>query len=299
MRSKLFVPAVRPELFVKAIATAADAICFDLEDGVSAERKSEARGHLDAFLGSPDAVVNKCLLVRVNPASSADFPYDLKACVKAPVFAVALPKVETKEEIHHAAEMIFAIEQERGINPPLRILITIESPRGLRNAYELAASSPRICGLQLGFADLLEPLGISSDYAVARQQIRVVLRLAAAEAGLDCYEAAYPLIRDHAGFLAQLTDARALGFAGASCLHPDQVGPANRVFTPTTEEIAYAEAVMAAAEEANRKGNSIAVLNGKMIDGPFILRAKAILNQKTNNVARDQSHAGSKIECEM
>jgi citrate lyase beta subunit len=280
MRSKLFVPAIRPELFVKAMGTAADAICFDLEDGVPPDLKSEAREYLDAFLNSPDSAMNKRLLVRVNPVNSTDFAHDLKVVAKTSVFAVALPKVETIEEIQHAAEMLSAIELERGINTALRILITIESPRGLRIAHELAASSTRICGLQLGFADLLEPLGISSDYGVARQQVRLLLRLAAAEAGVDCYEAAYPLIRDNPGFLLQLADARALGFAGASCLHPDQVGPANQIFTPTAEEIAYAEAVIAAAEEANRNGNAIAMLNGKMIDSPFIHRAKSILNRK-------------------
>jgi citrate lyase beta subunit len=251
MRSKLFVPAIRPELFVKAMGTAADAICFDLEDGVPPDLKSEAREYLDAFLNSPDSAMNKRLLVRVNPVNSTDFAHDLKVVAKTSVFAVALPKVETIEEIQHAAEMLSAIELERGINTALRILITIESPRGLRIAHELAASSTRICGLQLGFADLLEPLGISSDYGVARQQVRLLLRLAAAEAGVDCYEAAYPLIR-----------------------------PANQIFTPTAEEIAYAEAVIAAAEEANRNGNAIAMLNGKMIDSPFIHRAKSILNRK-------------------
>jgi citrate lyase beta subunit len=88
---------------------------------------------------------------------------------------------------------------------------------------------------------------------------------------------------------------RALGFVGASCLHPNQVEAANRVFTPTVEEIAYAEAVIAAAEEANHKGNAIAVLNGKMIDSPFILRAKSILSQKEIIDLHDGRPAASKI----
>lgn len=280
MRSKLFVPAVRPDLFAKALATAADAVCFDLEDAVPLNRKSEARDNLESFLSSSESQVHKRLMVRVNPVNSADFPLDLKAVVKPALFAVALPKIETIEEIQKAAELLSALEQERGIESPVAMLITIESPRGLRSAYELARASERIFGLQLGFADLLEPLGISSSHSVAKQQIRLILRLAAAEAGVDCYEAAYPLFRDHAGFLAQLTDARALGFAGASCIHPNQVETANQVFSPTAEEIAHAESVLAAAEDADREGKAVVELNGKMIDRPFILRAKAILRQK-------------------
>ena len=280
MRSKLFVPAIRPELYAKALGTAADAICFDLEEGVPQERKSEARGRLEQFLGSPASNVHQRLMVRVNPVNSADFPHDLRAVVGPSLFAIALPKVETVKEIHNAVEFLSSIERERGLASPVALLITLESPRGLRCASELAASSGRICGLQLGFADLFEPLGISSDNSAARQQVRLVARLAAGEAGVDCYEGAYPLFRDKAGFLAQLADARALGFAGASCIHPDQVADANRIFSPTAGEIAYAEKVLAAAEEADRAGNSVAVLNGKMIDRPFVLRARAILDRK-------------------
>lgn len=284
MRSKLFVPAVRPELFAKAFRTAADAICFDLEDAVSPGRKAEARSYLEALLDSTGPSVLKRLLVRVNPVGSDAFPHDLKAVVKPALFGVVLPKVEAAEEVHRAEELLSALERERGITSPVAMLITVESPRGLRCAYELAVSSERICGLQLGFADLLEPLGISSDHNGARQQIRLMLRLAAGEAGLDCYEAAYPMFRDKEGFLAQLADSHALGFAGASCIHPDQVEIVNRVFAPTEEQIAYARAVLAAVEKADREGNAVAVLNGKMIDRPFILRAKAILDQKANDL---------------
>lgn len=277
MRSKLFVPAVRSDLFRKALGTAADAVCFDLEDAVPFGRKSEARGYLGLFLSSLASDVSKRLLVRVNPASSTDFVDDLKAVVRPGLFAVALPKVERVEEIHHAEELLSQLELERDIASPIALLPTVESPRGLRCARELAASSVRICGLQLGFADLLEPLGISSENSTARQQIRLMLRLAAAEAGVNCYEAVYPLFRDHPGFVAQLRDALSLGFSGASCVHPDQIAIANTVFTPTEEEVADAQAVVAAAEEAERSGRAVVELNGKMIDRPFILRAKAII----------------------
>ena len=281
MRSKLFVPAIRPELFGKALHSAADAVCFDLEDAVPPHRKSEARDHLNVFFASQSSAVHKRLLVRVNPANSAEFTNDLNAVVVPNLFAIALPKVETIAEIQYAAESLSALELARGIKLPIALLITVESPRGLRCAAELAGCSPRICGLQLGFADLLEPLGISSDNRAARQQIRLMLRLAAGEAGLDCYELAYPLLGDDAGFLAELDAARALGYSGTSCIHPSQIETANRVFTPTVDEIRYAESVLTAAQEADRQGQAVVVLDGKMIDRPFILRAKAILRQRT------------------
>jgi citrate lyase beta subunit len=278
IRSKLFVPAIRPDMFPKALASGADAVCFDLEDSVPAARRDEARKILSEFLNTLDLPAGPALLVRVNSVASADFLLDLDAAVRSNVYALSLPKVESVAEIHEADEQLSRIENGRGITNSLGLQVTIESPRGLRLAADLAMSSSRILGLQLGFADLLEPLGISSSDSSARNQIRFMLRLAAAEANVDCYESAYTHFRDEVGFLAQLQDARALGFAGASCIHPDQVAVANQVFTPTTEEVEYARGVMKAFDEADRQGSAVASYQGKMIDRPLLFRARAILS---------------------
>lgn len=277
MRSKLFVPSIRPDLFPKAIFSGADAVCFDLEEGVPADRKAEARANLSAFLGTLNSSDHPTLLVRVNRAVSEDLRLDVEAIAGPHLAAIALPKVENTEEISLVEELLTRVEHERGLEYPVALLVTIESPRGLRFAAEVAQSSQRIFGLQLGFADLFEPLGISSTDASARNYVRLMLRLAAAEANIDCYESAYPLFNDEPGFLAQLKDARSLGFVGASCIHPSQISSANRVFAPTDEEIQYAKAVVNAAEEASRQGSAIAQYNGKMIDAPFVLRARSIL----------------------
>lgn len=282
MRSKLFVPAIRPDLFPKAMASDADAVCFDLEEGVAAERKLEARKLLSEFLHGVTSSDHPVLLVRVNPASSADLPLDLEAVVRKNVAVLALPKVEEVVDVQHVDGRLSRIERQRGFSTPIPLLLTIESPRGLRLAAELAQSSPRVIGLQLGFADLLEPLGISSTDSAARNQIRLMLRLAAAEAGVACFESAYLLLNDDQGFLAQLQDARSLGFVGVSCIHPRQVSVANRVFTPTAAEIEYAEGIIEAVQQAERKGSAIAQFHGKMIDRPLVLRARQILSYKVS-----------------
>jgi citrate lyase beta subunit len=282
MRSKLFVPAVRPELFPKALASDADAVCLDLEEGVTAERKAEARKLLSEFLRGLDSAVGPVWLVRVNPAASAELPLDLEAVVHNNISAIALPKVEESTDIHFVDDLLSKLERKRGITTPLGLLITIESPRGLRLAADLARSSPRIIGLQLGFADLLEPLGISSAHSAARNQIRLMIRLAAAEGNVDCFESAYPQLNDEPGFLTQLQDARALGFAGASCIHPKQIAAANEVFTPTAQEIEDATGVIQAFEESGRNGNGIAQFKGKMIDRPFFLRAQRIVSHDSS-----------------
>jgi citrate lyase beta subunit len=284
MRSKLFVPAIRVELFKKAMASGADAICFDLEDAVAPASRPEARRHLQAFLTN-QAAGSPHLLVRTNSVGSSDFLLDVASAVWHSTFAIALPKVESADDIRLAEKSMAALELERAITTPLGILPTIESPRGLRLAVEIARASARVIGLQLGFADLLEPMGIAHDNAFARDQIRLMLRLAAAEANLDCYDPAFPDFQNLAAYQQQLDAARALGFAGSSCIHPAQVEPANATFTPTPEALADAGQIVAAAKLAAQRGDAVTSVNGRMIDRPFVLAAERLLRQNLKEKA--------------
>jgi citrate lyase beta subunit len=281
MRSKLFVPAIRVELFNKALGSGADAICFDLEDAVSPDARPEARVHLETFLanqtpGSP------LLLVRTNITASSDFLLDVASAVWPSTFAIALPKVESAEDIWRAEKLIAALEMERAITTPIGILPTVESPRGLRLAAEIARASARVIGLQMGFADLLEPMGIARNNAFARDQIRLMLRLAAAEAGLDCYDSAFADFTNHAAYQQQLDAAYALGFAGCSCIHPGQVEQANLTFTPTPEVLADARQIVAAAKLAAERGDAVVSVNGRMMDRPFVLAAERLLRRNSS-----------------
>jgi citrate lyase beta subunit len=279
MRSKLFVPAIRVELFEKALNSGADAICFDLEDAVIPDARHEARMRLEAFLTNQTAGLPQ-LLVRTNSVASSDFFLDVASAVWHSTFAIALPKVESAGDIWLAEKSIAALELERAITNPLGILPTIESPRGLRLAVEIARASARVIGLQVGFADLLEPMGIARDNSFARDQIRLMLRLAATEADLDCYDSAFPDFRNLAAYQQQLDAARALGFAGSSCIHPAQVEPANHTFTPTPEALADARQIVAATKLAAERGDSVTSVNGRMIDRPFVLSAQRLLRRK-------------------
>jgi citrate lyase beta subunit len=270
------VPAIRFDRFEKALASGADAVCFDLEDAVSFDQKAAAREGLASFLqdrvtGDPQ------LLVRTNSLTSSDFALDLDACVWPSIFAITLPKVESSADIAEAEQALLRLEATRTNGYQLGILPTIETPRGLRNALEIAKASSRIIGLQIGFADLMEPLGISPDNLFARNQARWALRLAASEANLDCYDSAFPEYKDLAAFQQHLDAAYSFGFAGCSCIHPSQVGPTNATFTPSAEALAYANRVVDAARGAEKCGSGVTTLDGKMIDRPFVIAAERLL----------------------
>lgn len=281
MRSKLFVPGSRPELFDKALASAADALSFDLEDAVAESRKAEARDALRALLESGRTVASgKTIIVRINAPDTAHFAPDIAAVVRTGLHLVNVPKAESVDQVHAAAQAVARAEADNGVPAAsVKLLLNIESPRGLRKAYELAAASDRVAGLQLGYADLFEPAGIHRRETLAVAQTMYQMRMAAAEAGVFAYDAAFADVKDADGYRAEAELARRLGYLGKSCIHPSQIALANDVFRPSEAEIATAQRIVAAADEADAAGVGAYLVDGKMVDRPFVERARAVLAQ--------------------
>lgn len=278
MRSKLFVPGTRPELFAKALAGEADAISLDLEDAVSEPRKDEARETVRMFLESGEtASSRKTLIVRVNAMDTPHFERDVAAVARTGVHLINLPKPQSPAHVREAAEAIERAERANGVQAPIGLLLNIETPNALRTAAELALAHPRVAGLQLGLGDLFEPLGIARREPSAIRQAMFAVRIAAGEAGLYAYDSAFANIRDAEGFRVEAMLARDLGFLGKTCIHPSQIAIANEVFRPTDEEIAHACKVVEAARDADARGVGAYVVDGKMIDIPFVIRARAIV----------------------
>jgi citrate lyase subunit beta/citryl-CoA lyase len=287
MRSKLFVPGDRPALFAKAFLLLADAVCFDLEDAVLSEQKSAARHYLKQFLQSNTATKPR-IAIRVNDVRSPLFAEDMSAVVWPGLALVNIPKTEDPSEVNEVVAMLSKLEQQRGITQPIAILPTIESPRGLRLAHPIAQADPRVIGLQLGLVDLLDVLGISMENKMAVQHLRLQLCLAASEASVPCFDSAFPGFADAEGFAAEAAAARSLGFSGKSCIHPGQIGVANRIFSPSAEEIDAARRMIDAARKAAEERGSFA-LDGRMIDRPILRRAEEILQLATDLQEHDSA----------
>ena len=278
LRSKLFVPASRPELFAKALAGEADALSFDLEDAVQESRKAEARLTLQAFLGEiASRSHGKLVIVRVNGLRTPHFEADVAAVQGPGVDMINLPKPESAADIRAAAATLARLEAARGIARPIGILANIESPRGLRLAAEIAGADPRVVGLQLGLGDLFEPYGLDRADSRAVHAMQLAVRLAAAEADIWACDTVYGAVKDPDGFTREAEAARRLGFIGKSCIHPTQVPLANAVFRPSDAEIAAAARVVEAARDAEARGVGAYVVDGRMIDLPFVKRAEATL----------------------
>lgn len=277
MRSKLFVPASRPELFAKALGSAADALSFDLEDAVAQSQKSQARDALAAFLRELPVSSQKTIVVRVNAVGTAEFDADVDALAGMPVDIINLPMAEDANDVARLVARIERNETQHRSTRNVKLLLNIETPRGLRKAAELAAAHPRVTGLQIGYADLLEPHGIARSDRDALAYIRLAVRLAAAEAGVAAYDGAFAAVKDAEGYRAECLAAKRHGYAGKSCIHPSQIATANEIFMPDAEEIAWARKVVSAAADADARGVGAYLVDGHMIDKPFVERARAVV----------------------
>ena len=277
MRSKLFVPGSRPELFAKAMASEADALSFDLEDAVDEARKGQARDELAKFLRTLSPNCGKVIIVRVNGLDTEHFGRDLEAIVGPGLDIVNLPKPESADDVRACASALTKAER-KGKLEPIDILPNIESPRALRLAAEIATASPRVVGLQAGWGDLIEPLDIDRYNPAVIEAIQLQIRIAAGEAGVWAYDGAFANIKDPDGYRREAEAARRLGYVGKSAIHPSQVPIANAVFRPTDAEIAHSLKVVEAAEDAAQKGIGAFTVNGKMVDAPFVRRAESILD---------------------
>lgn len=276
MRSKLFVPGARSELFAKALAGEADALSFDLEDAVAEERKAAARDAVAQFIAG-DAVARaaKLIIVRTNAPDSPHFAADLAAVARPGVTLLNLPKIESPQAVLAAVAAIEQAEHANGVTQPIGLLLNIETPRALAAAARIAAAHPRVAGLQLGLGDLFEPHGIDRADPRNVHAAMFALRVAAAQAGVFAMDGAYALLDDDAGYREEAHMARRLGFVGKTCIHPRQVALANAAFAASEAELALARRIVETAARAPSRGAF--VVDGRMIDLPFLKRAQALL----------------------
>jgi citrate lyase subunit beta/citryl-CoA lyase len=276
LRSKLFVPGNRPDLMAKAAAGPADALSLDLEDAVPDPEKAAARGTVSQFLSARGARA-KTAIVRVNGLASGMMVADILAIAAGAPDVVNVPKCESPRDLHVAEAVLDHAEREAGL-PAGRIglMANIETPAGLRRAYEIAAASPRNIALQLGLGDLKAATGLVPETA-RLGPVRTLLMLAAAEAGVAALDSAYVDIADLQGFEADAREARALGFVGKSCIHPRQVEACNRAFAPDAASVEEARALIAAYRAAAAEGRGAITFRGRLVDAVHAQEAQALL----------------------
>jgi citrate lyase subunit beta/citryl-CoA lyase len=289
-RSLLFSPGDRPELLRKAAETGADVLCFDLEDAVAPARKDEARGAVRSVLSDPAFDPDAEVCVRLG----ADDPeVDLDALVggrggsnggdELRLDAVMLPKVEGSAEVDRLADLCAA----RGLDPVVFALV--ETAEGVLAAREIAGAGATTA-LVFGAEDLAADLGATrtaegTEVLYAREHAV----LAASAADVDALDTVHTDFADESGLREATEFAATLGYDGKLAIHPDQVAPINEAFTPESDEIEWAEAVLDARDAAAREDRGVFEVDGEMIDAPLVAQAERVIARAEAAGLRDGS----------
>ena len=254
-RSFLFVPGHRPDRFAKAAGSGADVVIIDLEDAVAGEDKDRARGAAAGWLEQGNDAV-----VRINPPGTPWFEQDLAAAVRygCPIMVPKADAVGLLTDIGRRTEGRCAL------------IPLVETAAGVEHATEVCATAGTV-RMAFGNVDLASELGIAQDDRAALSYARSKLVFASAAANLaPPIDGVTISIGDTAALEGDIAHARRLGFAGKLCVHPSQVGVVSDGFAPSESEQEWARAVVDA-------GDSVAQVNGQMIDKPLLERARRIL----------------------
>jgi citrate lyase subunit beta / citryl-CoA lyase len=275
-------------MLAKAAMLPADEVFLDLEDSVAPQEKNDQtrQNVVDALLA--DSWVAKTRVVRINGVNTRWWLRDLVYVVEraaGSLDCVMLPKVEEPSQVHAVDHVLSQLETELGVERPIGIEVQIESPRGLMEIERIAGASRRAETLIFGPGDFAASTGIpqlsvgaiDADYP-ADQWHYVLFRIVvtARAFGLQAIDGPYAQIRDGAGFEEVARRSRHLGFDGKWALHPDQIEPCNRIYSPTQSEYERAERMLGALAEANEGRIGAVMFEGEMIDGASRKMAEGI-----------------------
>ena len=278
IRSALFAPGNRPDRAAKALALGADCVILDLEDAVPIAEKEATRSVVRKVL---DENPGKRIYVRVNALTTPYARDDIASLGSKNLAGVMLPKVESAADLVEFNRLLCAMEKEAGLKEGgLEIISICETAKGLEEIYPIASvktSPARDIIVAFGAADYCLDLGIKMTRDGAETDYpRVRLPIACRAAGI-----APPLdspwmvdLKDLDGMYADARKAKANGFQGKICIHPNQVQPCHEVFTPTEAEITQARRIIEAFEEGERQGQAAIQLDGKFIDYPIVAQAR-------------------------
>ena len=274
-RSRLYVPGSEPKYFINAALHGSDGIIFDLEDSVHISEKDAARLLVRNALRAVDFLGCE-RMVRINQIPLG--LEDLDEIVPESPDLILIPKVESPQQLIEVDRRIAEIKADYGITRPVWLMPIVESALGIENAFSIATASPQIVALTIGLEDYTADLGAVKTRAggesiYARQRVINAARAADVQA----IDSVFSDVGDLEGLRAWTLNSRTLGFEGMGCVHPTQIPVIHEAFAPSAAEIERARRIVAAYDEAQKKGLGVVSLGSKMIDPPVVQRAVKVM----------------------
>ena len=275
-RSFIFTPGLNPDMFPKALASGADMVCIELEDGIAIKDKDQARKNTIEALKTLETKNDVELVVRINCQRTKFGLSDLEAFIssKIKIKALMLPKVKTPDEIAFIDDLLTDCDLDTNLH------VIMETNEALENIYDIAHSSKRIAALYFGGVDMAAELRVPNNYQnliYARSK----LVHAGASAGVDVIDVPYLDLEDMDGMKKEAELVRNLGFTGKGSIHPKQINILNEIFTPPKEEIDKAKKII---DQFNASNTGLVVIDGKLIEKPVLreMQRKILIADKIN-----------------
>nr|WP_272924727.1 CoA ester lyase [Streptomyces sp. SID4951] len=272
-RSVLYMPGANERALEKAKSLPADALILDLEDAVAPDAKADARKRVAAAAASGEYGYRE-VTIRVNGPGTAWHADDLRAAAEAGPDAVVVPKVDSADTVREVERALEAA----GAPDRTAIWAMVETPRAMLDARAVAAASERLTVLVMGTNDLAKEL--HAEHVPGRAPLLTGLSLAllaARDTGKAILDGVYNDVKNAEGFEAECVQGRQFGFDGKTLIHPSQVEPCNRAFAPSADQIARAQKIIDAFDEATREGRGVVTVDGRMIENLHVEDARRIL----------------------
>ena len=280
-RSLIFVPGNNSRFLEKAKSLQADIVCFDLEDSVPDNEKTNARQLIKTALKSRSSYVSS-IFVRTNSPTSGKILDDLEEIVQNGIDGIVIPKVNNVSEMKKIEKNILKLEKTRKLEP-IQIIPSIESAEGVVNTYNIASCSKRIHAVVFGVFDLLNDLGIEyTKNPEGGKYSRAKIPVDAKAAGVAAIDGIWQDLKDLKGLENDCKIGKSLGYSGKSIIHPDHIAVTHKLYYPNKSEIEWAKRVYDVYLKTSKKGKGATTVDGKMIDEVHYKQAKAVLDLVEN-----------------
>ena len=284
-RAVHFVPGANEKMLNKSLALAADSLVLDLEDAVTPDNKDSARETVTDWLKNIDFGRQE-RMVRMNPLDTPWGVPDLEMTMQGRPDSYLVPKVRTKDDLFKIDAILTRMEKQLDYAPGevKLVVLATETPEGLLNIKDFGAC-PRVDALSWGAEDLSAAIGArrnrdeTGQFLEVFRYARIMTLLAATAAGVQPLDTVFVDIRDREGLRRDCVEGAWMGFTGKITIHPNQIDTVNTVFSPSAEEIAESQELLAAFEENEKAGKMAFSFKGQMVDVPHLTRARTILER--------------------
>jgi len=264
----------------KSTTLGVDCICMDMEDGTAVSKKAEARAVITKAIKELDfGTSERC--IRINSIGSGFEKDDLASALATQPDAIVVPKIETAEQVRWVSEQIESYELSNKLDiGSIRLLIGLETAKGILNLREIAEADKRLEALIFGAEDYAASIGATrTKEGIEVLYARSAVVAACAANDIQAIDMVYIDFKDTEGLRVEAQAGAGIGFSGKQIIHPNQVQVTQEAFTPSDDAISYAKRVVESFEASQKEGKGAYALDGKMIDMPLLRNAQKVLDR--------------------